>query len=148
MTDAPKIEEVILGNTYQPQPKPAETPKIQFEAPEPAAGTTLSSQPEDRFPSLKGGSTAAATVSGKEERWIETSKPDPWYKRMLSKSWWLALVIWAGAFLFLWLVQPPIVCKTNSRDDLDAYTCSFPRLLVWSAIAPLLYFVLPLLNIV
>jgi len=54
-----------------------------------------------------------------------------------------AIVIWAVAAAFLWLLKPPLVCRTRSDDDLDGFRCSWGRIAVWSSLAPASYYLLP-----
>ena len=95
---------------------------------------------KDKFPSLaavKGGETK------KEKRWEKiTKKPSAW-ERLKGQKWIIYVVLFLISLILLYVLQPPLVCKTNARDDLDAYQCSAPRLLVWSCVAPLIYFLMP-----
>lgn len=56
----------------------------------------------------------------------------------------VAVVLYIVSAIILMALQPPVVCKSNARDDLDAFHCSYSRVFVWALLAPALYFIIPL----
>ena len=73
---------------------------------------------------------------------------DPFAARngLLENKFFHAIVIWVVAAAFLWLLKPPLICRTRSDDDLDGFRCSWGRILAWSSLAPASYFLLPKLT--
>ena len=113
-------------------------------APPPVPRNTNTSEVMNRrFPSVP---VQGGAVTGKEKRWKEKTKAPTLLEKWQSKSWIKLVAIWLVAMLFLYLLHPPLICKNNARDDLDAYQCSYWRLAAWAAIAPLVYLLLPLLG--
>lgn len=116
------------------------------DAPDQPSTTVEETSVLQKFPSvpMKAGETIK---SAKERMWETTTKSESAWEKWKSCTWVRLLLVWLVAMVLLYLLHPPIVCKSNSRDDLDAYRCSPWRLASWAALAPLLYLILPRLGI-
>jgi uncharacterized membrane protein YbhN (UPF0104 family) len=78
-------------------------------------------------------------------RWAKLASDDasPMLKKIIKIPCVQALIIWVFAALLLYFLAPPIVCKSNEDDDLDAYNCNPCRVIIWAAIAPLVVMIYP-----
>lgn len=98
----------------------------------------------NKFPSVRSPHGGGPTL--KEQRWGETTKQTSVWAQIRSSRWFVAALIYAVAVLILVLLRPPVVCKSNSRDDLDAYQCSYGKVLLWALLAPAFYMLFPMFS--